>query len=119
MAIQLYVRFFLVLSQEVSRTIGNFSVSLNFILLFKTFKLILVRRKQVTRKMRQFTTKFRELDSGEEHLAGNRSVTGFKMEMERRMNKFTINVFVPTAAMVILSFASFLVPADLVPGRDG
>ena len=69
--------------------------------------------------MRPFTTTFADLDPGEMLLLGNRSVTGFKMEMERRVNKFAINVFVPTAAMVVLSFASFLIPADLVPGRDG
>ena len=69
--------------------------------------------------MRPFTTTFADLDAGEMLLLGNRSVTGFKMEMERRVNKFAINVFVPTAAMVVLSFASFLIPADLVPGRDG
>ena len=74
---------------------------------------------QVQEKKRPFKVTFGDLEPGEERLAGNRSVTGFRLEVERRTNKFTISVFIPTAAMVVLSFASFLIPADLVPGREG
>ncbi len=45
--------------------------------------------------------------------SGKRAVIVF----ERHLSQFFINVYIPTAAMVLVSFISFIVPVETVPGR--
>ena len=45
------------------------------------------------------------------------SLTGFKIEIKRRSFKFIFNNYIPSALFVVVSWASFLIPPDLIPGR--
>ena len=48
---------------------------------------------------------------------GNYSVCGFKVELKRRSFKYVFNNYIPGALFVIVSWVSFLIPPDLIPGR--
>ena len=48
---------------------------------------------------------------------GNYSVCGFKVELRRRSFKFIFNNYIPCALFVLVSWVSFLIPPDLIPGR--
>ncbi len=48
-----------------------------------------------------------------------RNITGhgFRIVFERPMNQFFINLYIPTGTMVVISFVSFIIPVETVPGR--
>ena len=48
---------------------------------------------------------------------GNYSVCGFKIDIKRRSFKFIFNNYIPGALFVLVSWVSFLIPPDLIPGR--
>ncbi len=45
------------------------------------------------------------------------SVAGFQIRLKRFIQPFVLNIYLPTAAMVLISFISFSIPIDQVPGR--
>ena len=49
--------------------------------------------------------------------AGNYSITGFEMELKRNSLKYLINYYLPSGLFVIVSWTSFLIPPEMVPGR--
>ncbi len=71
---------------------------------------------RVETRPRPFTFSFSKLSARDKRMRG-RSVTGFTITFVRRVNKFTINVFLPTAVMVFVSFISFIIPVEMIPGR--
>ena len=48
---------------------------------------------------------------------GNKSMSGFKIEMKRFSSSFVYRYFIPLSSMVTVSFISFIVPPDVIPGR--
>ena len=48
---------------------------------------------------------------------GNYSICGFSMQLQRRSFKFICNNYIPAAMFVLVSWVSFLIPPDLIPGR--
>ena len=48
---------------------------------------------------------------------GNYSVTGFELTLRRKMAFYIITYYFPTGMFVIVSWISFLVPPESVPGR--
>ena len=48
---------------------------------------------------------------------GNYSVCGFRVSLRRRSFKFIFNNYIPGALFVLVSWVSFLIPPDLIPGR--
>ena len=48
---------------------------------------------------------------------GNYSISGFRIQMKRRSFKFIFNNYIPSAMFVLVSWVSFLIPPDLIPGR--
>ncbi|XP_023322339.1 gamma-aminobutyric acid receptor subunit delta [Eurytemora carolleeae] len=48
---------------------------------------------------------------------GNYSVAGFRLKIKRRVFKFLVNYYLPSGMFVLVSWASFLIPPDLIPGR--
>ena len=48
---------------------------------------------------------------------GNYSVTGFTLTLHRKMAFYIITYYFPTGMFVIVSWISFLVPPESVPGR--
>lgn len=48
---------------------------------------------------------------------GNYSVCGFHVDLKRRSFKFIFNNYIPCALFVLVSWVSFLIPPDLIPGR--
>ena len=51
------------------------------------------------------------------HLTGNYSVTGFELTLRRKMSHYIITYYFPAGMFVIVSWISFLVPPESVPGR--
>ena len=49
--------------------------------------------------------------------SGNYSVTGFELTLRRKMAFYIITYYFPTGMFVIVSWISFLVPPESVPGR--
>ena len=43
---------------------------------------------------------------------GNYSVAGFRMVMERKISHYVITYYIPSGLFVVVSWASFLIPAD-------
>ena len=48
---------------------------------------------------------------------GNYSICGFRIQMKRGSFQFICNNYVPAALFVLVSWVSFLIPPDLIPGR--
>ena len=49
--------------------------------------------------------------------SGNYSVTGFEVTLRRKMSHYIITYYFPAGMFVIVSWISFLVPPESVPGR--
>ena len=39
------------------------------------------------------------------------------MNLQRSLKPFVINLYLPTALLVTVSFIGFLIPAEMIPGR--
>ena len=48
---------------------------------------------------------------------GNYSVTGFQLTLQRKMSPYIMTYYFPAALFVVVSWISFLVPPESVPGR--
>ena len=48
---------------------------------------------------------------------GNYSVAGFELTLSRKMMHYIITCYLPSGMFVVVSWISFLVPPDIVPGR--
>ena len=51
-------------------------------------------------------------------LTGNYSVAGFVMTLQRKVSHYIITCYLPSGMFVIVSWISFLIPPDVVPGRS-
>jgi len=47
----------------------------------------------------------------------NYSAVGFRVDLKRRPFQYIANFYLPSALFVVVSFASFLIPPDVIPGR--
>merc|ERR1712045_441397 len=79
-----------------------------------------VADSSVVRSVLDYTVDIGELS--EKHrvsvvLTGNSSVTGFKLTLRRKMGFYIITYYFPAGMFVIVSWISFLVPPESVPGR--
>ena len=50
--------------------------------------------------------------------AGNYSVYGLEIHLSRCVSPYLLNVYLPTAIFVVMSWVSFLIPTDVVPARQ-
>ena len=50
-------------------------------------------------------------------LSGNYSVYGLEIHLSRCVSPYLLNVYLPTAIFVVMSWVSFLIPTDVVPAR--
>ncbi|XP_023327258.1 glycine receptor subunit alpha-2 [Eurytemora carolleeae] len=50
-------------------------------------------------------------------LTGNFSVAGFQLTLKRKVSHYIITCYLPSGMFVIVSWISFLIPPDIVPGR--
>lgn len=48
---------------------------------------------------------------------GNFSLAGFEMILHRHVSHYIINYYLPSGLFVVVSWISFLVPAEIIPGR--
>ena len=51
-------------------------------------------------------------------LTGNYSVAGFEMTLQRKVSHYIITCYLPSGMFVMVSWISFLIPPDVVPGRS-
>ena len=51
-------------------------------------------------------------------LTGNYSVAGFELTLYRKVSHYIITCYLPSGMFVIVSWISFLIPPDVVPGRS-
>ena len=49
--------------------------------------------------------------------SGNYSVYGMEIKLSRCVSPYLLNVYLPTAIFVVMSWVSFLIPTDVVPAR--
>ena len=47
---------------------------------------------------------------------GNFSLAGFEMILHRHVSHYIINYYLPSGLFVVVSWISFLVPAEIIPG---
>merc|ERR1719151_333878 len=50
---------------------------------------------------------------------GNFSLSGFEMVLHRYVSTYIITYYLPSGLFVIVSWISFLIPMDVIPGRMG
>ena len=50
-------------------------------------------------------------------ITGNYSVAGFELTLKRKVSHYIITCYLPSGMFVIVSWISFLIPPDIVPGR--
>ena len=48
---------------------------------------------------------------------GNYSLAGFEMVLVRHVMHYIINYYLPSGLFVVVSWISFLVPAEVLPGK--
>jgi hypothetical protein len=48
---------------------------------------------------------------------GNYSLAGFEMILRRHVSHYIINYYLPSGLFVVVSWISFLVPSDIIPGK--
>jgi len=64
-----------------------------------------------------------DLSGGDSRLVygdmGNYSIAGFQIHLKRHMDKYIWNYHFPSGMFVMVSFVSFLINPDVVPGRMG
>merc|ERR1719400_1042689 len=48
---------------------------------------------------------------------GNFSLSGFEMRLKRHVSHYIITYYLPSGLFVIVSWISFLIPMDVIPGR--
>ena len=48
---------------------------------------------------------------------GNFSLAGFEMILQRHVSHYIINYYLPSSLFVVVSWVSFLVPSDVIPGK--
>ena len=56
-------------------------------------------------------------DDNNSIFSGNYSVTGFELTLHRKMSHYIVTYYFPAGMFVIVSWISFLVPPESVPGR--
>ena len=47
----------------------------------------------------------------------NYSLTGYEMVLNRNSLKYIVNYYLPSGLFVLVSWVSFLIPPEIVPGR--
>ena len=57
--------------------------------------------------------------NGTTNLSQMRNFTGrgFWIHFRRPQTQYIINIYIPTGTMVVVSFISFIIPVEMVPGR--
>ena len=50
-------------------------------------------------------------------ITGNYSVAGFELTLRRKVSHYIITCYLPSGMFVIVSWISFLIPPEVVPGR--
>ena len=72
------------------------------------------------RSVLDYSVKIRELPEEKQNyvaITGNYSVAGFEMTLKRKVSHYIITCYLPSGMFVIVSWISFLIPPDIVPGR--
>merc|ERR1711953_1396764 len=72
------------------------------------------------RSVLDYSVEIQKLPKGEQNYqapTGNYSVAGFKLILVRKISHYIITCYLPSAMFVLVSWISFLIPADIVPGR--
>ena len=52
-------------------------------------------------------------------ITGNYTQVGFRINLVRHSSPYVTKYFVPCFAMVLISFISFVIPPEAIPGRTG
>ena len=47
----------------------------------------------------------------------NYSTTGFQLVLTRKMSFYVVTYYLPSGLFVVVSWISFMVPPDIIPGR--
>ncbi|XP_023347755.1 glycine receptor subunit alpha-3 [Eurytemora carolleeae] len=84
------------------------------------FKDEFVADAEAIRSVLDYSILINELSEEDKHsvvLTGNFSVTGFELVLKRKMSHYIITYYFPAGMFVIVSWISFLVPPESVPGR--
>ena len=72
------------------------------------------------RSVLDYSVKIRKLPEEKQNyvaITGNYSVAGFEMTLKRKVSHYIITCYLPSGMFVIVSWISFLIPPDIVPGR--
>jgi len=72
------------------------------------------------RSVLDYSVQIEELPDNQKNyvaLTGNYSVAGFVMTLHRKVSHYIITCYLPSGMFVIVSWISFLIPPDVVPGR--
>ena len=72
------------------------------------------------RSVLDYSVKIRKLPEEKQNyvaITGNYSVAGFEMTLKRKVSHYIITCYLPSGMFVMVSWISFLIPPDVVPGR--
>ena len=72
------------------------------------------------RSVLDYSVKINKLPESKQNyvaITGNFSVAGFEMTLRRKVSHYIITCYLPSGMFVIVSWISFLIPPDIVPGR--
>ena len=72
------------------------------------------------RSVLDYAVEIRKLPASKQNyvaITGNFSVAGFELTLRRKVSHYIITCYLPSGMFVIVSWISFLIPPDIVPGR--
>jgi len=72
------------------------------------------------RSVLDYAVEIRKLPESKQNyvaITGNYSVAGFELTLRRKVSHYIITCYLPSGMFVIVSWISFLIPPDIVPGR--
>jgi len=72
------------------------------------------------RSVLDYAVEIRKLPASKQNyvaITGNYSVAGFELTLKRKVSHYIITCYLPSGMFVIVSWISFLIPPDIVPGR--
>ena len=106
-------------SQFCQFALGSYSHQLNE-MSFSIYKFEnLVAKKTST--ILDYEVTLERIDQGNISFAEDElySTVGFRILLDRKSEKYLINFYLPSLIFVIVSWMSFLIPPDVIPGRMG
>ena len=109
--------FFLIPLLNFSFQVGSFNYDMTKLVFYNEF---VPDEKDAIKSILDYQITINDLPPDETHymaLGMNYSVAGFEMILQRKMSFYIVTYYLPSGLFVVVSWISFLVNPEVIPGR--